>query len=63
MKDQDIKNLLDLAKILKRKIGKESEKATLISAGIIDENFEYTTEYQALKDLAKLNKSSVLQSK
>ncbi len=63
MNNQDIQMLLDLAKELKGKLTKESEKSTLIAAGIFDENFEYTLSFQALKEFEDNAKQNVLQQK
>jgi hypothetical protein len=52
-----------LARKLKKEITKESVMSTLISAGILDKEKEFTKTYQVLNNLIELESSSgVLQS-
>lgn len=49
MSEQDIKNLQDLAlEMLKKEITKEEALRSLVSAGILDENADFTEPYKIL---------------
>lgn len=49
MSDKDIQRLIDLAHtLIERSFTKEEALESLISAGILDENGEYTKPYQEL---------------
>jgi hypothetical protein len=49
MSEQDIKNLQDLAlEMLKKEITKEEALRSLVSAGILDENGDFTEPYKVL---------------
>jgi len=49
MSDQEIKQLTNLAASLKKGISRDSALATLISAGILDKNGDFTKPYNNLK--------------
>jgi len=49
MSDKEIKQLSNLAVNLKKEVSRESALATLVSAGILDKNGEFTTPYSSLK--------------
>ena len=53
MTDKDIRNLIELAEShMKANISPEEALSNFISAGILDENGEYTPPYQQLLDEA-----------
>jgi hypothetical protein len=50
MSDKEIKQLVELAKQLKKEITKENALASFVSAGILDSSGDFTKPYKALKD-------------
>ena len=51
MKDKDIKQLIKLAQRLNKDISKKSAMKSLVSAGILTENGEFTKPYHGLKGI------------
>ena len=51
MSEKEIKQLTNLAKDLKKKISKESALATFVSAGILTNEGNFTTPYNALNSV------------
>jgi hypothetical protein len=57
MSTKEIKNLIELAKKLKKEVSKESALNTFIGAGILDKNGEFTEPYKNLNSFF-INKAS-----
>ena len=51
MNEKEIKQLMDLAKKLKKEVTKDSAKATFVAAGILNSHGDFTPQYKNLQGI------------